>query len=450
MRDAISLLDQVISYTEDKVTVDDVHTIKGTVSNERLLDIAISIKENDSVLAMKKLDELISLGKEAPRLIDNMIQFYRNVLIYKNTNVEEDDQLIFKDERFKELASSLSNNVVFFYIDILNKTMNDMRYTNNGKLFAELALIKLVDPVEKQEIVLSEEIYQLQKEIEMLKEEMHKIELKKPTEEFNFDQFNEIIEEKKEAKEFNTQIEEDDRSDDLTEEDIENDEYDETKEIEEEISEESHEEQSNLFALNEEEDAQENKETTRNLDTVKKEETKQEVEKRDYKTYDIRYIEDILNNADREIKIQMNQRWYDIERFSSNEQMNYAKMITDGRLVATDGQMIIIEYPSASLCNRMMKPSTKKQTTKLLSDYYKREIDYLAIPKEVWEEKSQEFIRKWKNKEKNIKLSPINYPGLKELPKMTEEVEDMQPDSVKDALDMFGDDFVKVKKESKR
>jgi DNA polymerase-3 subunit gamma/tau len=450
MRDAISLLDQVISYTEDKVTVDDVHTIKGTVSNERLLDIAISIKENDSVLAMKKLDELISLGKEAPRLIDNMIQFYRNVLIYKNTNVEEDDQLIFKDERFKELASSLSNNVVFFYIDILNKTMNDMRYTNNGKLFAELALIKLVDPVEKQEIVLSEEIYQLQKEIEMLKEEMHKIELKKPTEEFNFDQFNEIIEEKKEAKEFNTQIEEDDRSDDLTEEDIENDEYDETKEIEEEISEESHEEQSNLFALNEEEDAQENKETTPNLDTVKKEETKQEVEKRDYKTYDIRYIEDILNNADREIKIQMNQRWYDIERFSSNEQMNYAKMITDGRLVATDGQMIIIEYPSASLCNRMMKPSTKKQTTKLLSDYYKREIDYLAIPKEVWEEKSQEFIRKWKNKEKNIKLSPINYPGLKELPKMTEEVEDMQPDSVKDALDMFGDDFVKVKKESKR
>jgi DNA polymerase-3 subunit gamma/tau len=450
MRDAISLLDQVISYTEDKVTVDDVHTIKGTVSNERLLDIAISIKENDSVLAMKKLDELISLGKEAPRLIDNMIQFYRNVLIYKNTNVEEVDQLIFKDERFKELASSLSNNVVFFYIDILNKTMNDMRYTNNGKLFAELALIKLVDPVEKQEIVLSEEIYQLQKEIEMLKEEMHKIELMKPTEEFNFDQFNEIIEEKKEAKEFNTQIEEDDRSDDLTEEDIENDEYDETKEIEEEISEESHEEQSNLFALNEEEDAQENKETTPNLDTVKKEETKQEVEKRDYKTYDIRYIEDILNNADREIKIQMNQRWYDIERFSSNEQMNYAKMITDGRLVATDGQMIIIEYPSASLCNRMMKPSTKKQTTKLLSDYYKREIDYLAIPKEVWEEKSQEFIRKWKNKEKNIKLSPINYPGLKELPKMTEEVEDMQPDSVKDALDMFGDDFVKVKKESKR
>jgi hypothetical protein len=146
----------------------------------------------------------------------------------------------------------------------------------------------------------------------------------------------------------------------------------------------------------------------------------------------------------------MNQRWYDIERFSSNDQMNYAKMITDGRLVATDGQMIIIEYPSASLCNRMMKPSTKYEPTKLLSDDYKREIDYLAIPKEVWEEKSQEFIQKWKNKETNIKLSPINYPGLKELPKMTEEVEDLQPDSVKDALDMFGDDFVKVKKESKK
>lgn len=145
----------------------------------------------------------------------------------------------------------------------------------------------------------------------------------------------------------------------------------------------------------------------------------------------------------------MNQRWYDIERFASNEQMNFAKMITDGRLVATDGQMIIIEYPSASVCNRMMKPATKKLATKLLSDYYKRSIDYLALPKDVWEEKSQEFIKKWKNKETNITLSPINYPGLKELPKITEEVEDLQPDSVKDALDIFGD-IVKVKKESKK
>ncbi len=462
MRDAISLLDQVISYTEDKVKVDDVHAIKGTVSNEKLLDIAWSIKENDSIMAMKKLDELISLGKEAPRLIDNMIQFYRNVLIYKNTNVEDDEQLVYKEERFKELASSLSNNVVFFYIEVLNKTLNDMKFSNNGKLFAELALIKLVDPIEKQELVIEDEIYLLKKEIASLKEDIHKKSFEAKTEEFNFDQFNDLIDEstksKDEQKNMNdeevTSKEEQDKETTKLNQDIDKDideeiEDESVKETDKEKEPQMDKEQESLFELEAQEVVGE-KDESNHLDIVDTEETKQATDdKKEYKTYDIRYVEDVLNNADREIKIQMNQKWYDIERFASNEQMNFAKMITDGRLVATDGQMIIIEYPSASLCNRMMKPSTKKAATKLLGEYYKREIDYLALPKDVWEEKSQEFIKKWKNKETNIKLSPINYSGLKELPKIAEEVEDLQPDSVKDALDMFGD-IVKVKKESKK
>jgi len=462
MRDAISLLDQVISYTEDQVKVDDVHAIKGTVSNEKLLDIAWAIKENDSVLAMKKLDELISLGKEAPRLIDNMIQFYRNVLIFKNTNVEEEEQLLYKEDRFKELVSSLSNNLVFFYIEVLNKTLNDMKFSNNGKLFAELALIKLVDPIEKQEINLNDQLFQLKKELEDLKEEFDKRPLSPSKEDFDFEQFNEMMDQKleKETREkaLNEQEriepqtleieDQDDESEEVSADLVEEDIVEEEEGVQEEQTEEEFEEtpeQEDLFKLQEDQTMQEENNVSDRFD---KEEPVQQ-EKKDYKTYDIRYVEDVLNNADREIKIQMNQRWYDIERFASNEQMNFAKMITDGRLVATDGQMIIIEYPSASLCNRMMKPATKKLATTLLSDYYKRTIDYLALPKDVWEEKSQEFIRKWKNKETNIKLSPINYPGLKELPRITEEVEDMQPDSVKDALDMFGD-IVKVKKESKK
>lgn len=455
MRDAISLLDQVISYTEDEVKVDDVHAIKGTVSNEKLLDIALAIRDNDSVLAMKKLDELISMGKEAPRLVDNLIQFYRNVLIYKNTNTEDEEQLLFKEERFKDLASSLSNNLVFFYIDILNKTLNDMKFSNNGKLLAELALIKLVDPIEKQEIVFGEELHRLKNELAELKEEIERSKEQQKTE-FDFEQFNKMMDEKAEFEQNQHKLKDEEvlppKSSNVEETtELDSDEEYDSETTEEDIDDE-HFGDEQAFNTDEEDhilDNQENLFEVDNAAEINQEEERINKERNDYKTYDIRYVEDVLNNADREIKIQMNQRWYDIERFASNEQMNFAKMITDGRLVATDGQMIIIEYPSASVCNRMMKPATKKLATKLLSDYYKRSIDYLALPKDVWEEKSQEFIKKWKNKETNITLSPINYPGLKELPKITEEVEDLQPDSVKDALDIFGD-IVKVKKESKK
>ena len=99
--------------------------------------------------AIRHLDELISSGKEAVRLVENLIKFYRDLLIYKNTNTSEEDQLLYSNAEFIELANKLSNNLVFFYIDILNKSQTDMKWTNNAKLYMELALIKMVDKVFK-------------------------------------------------------------------------------------------------------------------------------------------------------------------------------------------------------------------------------------------------------------------------------------------------------------
>ncbi len=121
-------------------------------------------------------------------------------------------------------------------------------------------------------------------------------------------------------------------------------------------------------------------------------------------------------------------------------------MITEGRLVATDGKMIIIQYANPSICNRMMKPEIKEKIIKMLSTFFSTEINYLALPEVVWQEKSQEFIKKWKQGEKDIKLSPIDHPELRDMPTIDHEVEDMTPDSVKEAISLFGSDIVKVKK----
>ena len=180
------------------------------------------------------------------------------------------------------------------------------------------------------------------------------------------------------------------------------------------------------------------------FNTAPKESEKPAVEP--YKTFDIRYVEDVLNNANREVKIAMNMKWFDIERNALHSDLSYARMITEGRLVATNNKMVIIEYVSPSICNRMMKPEIKEQIVKILCAFYNKEIDYLALPKQVWEEKSQEFIQKWKQGQKNINLSPINHPDLKEMPHINHNIDDMTPDSVKEAINMFGSDFVSVKK----
>jgi DNA polymerase-3 subunit gamma/tau len=441
MRDAISLLDQVVSYSNQNVTTSDVHAIRGTVSNELLLKIANAIYENNSVEAIKQLDDLIMLGKEAPRLVENLIKFYRDVLIYKNVNTEYDDHLIYKDENFIELSKKISNNMIFYYIECLNKAQNDMKWTSNAKLYMELALIKMVDKVEKQEIYYDDEISSLNTKIDVLNEKIDNIDIKpsvvenptidvKPVKEESIAKAVEvpiekveIIQENPEDEEFKDIIEEEAESDDeiiinpkplYTEDDIDRTEKEEVVE------------ETNIF-------------NTPVPEPVVKESIP-------YKTFDIRYVEDVLNNAKREVKVTMNMKWYDIERATDSSDLTYAKMITEGRLVATDGRMIIIQYSNASICNRMMKPEIKGKIIEMLSDFFDVEIDYLALPEVVWQEKSQEFIKKWKRGEKNIKLTPIRHPELRDMPTIDHEVEDMTPDSVKEAISLFGSDIVKVKK----
>lgn len=443
MRDAISLLDQVISYSDTNVCVEDVHTIRGTVSSDKLLNIANAIYDNNSVEAIKQLDDLILLGKEAPRLVENLIKFYRDLLIFKNVNTEEDDKLIFTDIDFIELSKKLSNNMIFYYIDCLNKAQNDMKRTSNAKLYMELALIKMVDKVEKQEIVYEDEIATLKSEIAMLSEKIDNIDINpiiKQEPKVIEKEVEHIFEEPKQEIEETPELVEEKAIEPIIEEKVE------TKDesiIEKIVDPKPLYTEDDIDKSEIEKDPVEVEENNLFNSPVPE---KEEIEEIPYSTYDIRYVEDILNNAKREIKVTMNMKWYDIERASSTLDLSFAKMITEGRLVATDGNMIIIQYSNPSICNRMMKPEIKEKIMKILSDFYNANIDYLALPEVVWQEKSQEFIKKWKRGETNIKLSPINHPALRDMPTIDYEVEDMTPDSVKEAINMFGSDIVKVKK----
>lgn len=418
MRDAISLLDQVVSYTDKQVTVEDVHDIKGTVSNQRLLTIAAAIYDNNSIDAINQMDDLINLGKESPRLVENLIQFYRDMLVFKNVDHFENEQLIYQDETFVELAGKISNNLLFFYIDVLNKAQQDMKWTNNSKLYMELALIKMVDKVEKQELVFEDEIISLQKTIQELHGKV--IELEEQMEQ-SYEQRTMIKEpEVQQQVPAETKVVEEPVEDDVVQNDdvvTEEAEVQEEPEVEEETS---------IFDYEE-----------------------PEIQKEPYKTFDIRFVEDVLNDANREIKIAMNKRWFDIEREASNADMAYAKMITEGRLVATNGELIIIEYPTAAVCNKMMKPDVREKITTMLSDFFKTTIDYMALPTVVWQEKSQEFIKRWRQGETNIKLSPIDNPNLRDIQPTNRDYSDMTPDSVKEAVNIFGYDTVKVKKGDK-
>ena len=422
MRDAISLLDQVVSYSEEKITVEDVHAIKGSISDNAIIEVAEALEDNDIVKAVSLLDQLISQGKEAHKLVDDFIRFYRDILMVKNTRVNASDRLLYSNDRFNELASKLSNARVFYYIDILHDTQLKIRYSGNAKLYLELAFVKMVDEMQKQQTLSIEKIRKLEDDFALFKTKI--------------EETLEMIQETA----YHSKDEEDDFDKrDFFDLDEESSDEDLPKETPEKIEKET--------PVSEEKTLK-----TSDQKSDNDQEYYQRFANKTYKTFDIEYVEDVLNTASREIKIDMVKKWYDIERKTEGKDLEYAKMITKGNLVATNGSMIIVSYDSYPMCNHVMKPSLKARLIELLEDYYGRKMMFMALPEDLWEVISKEFIGKYRNRQDDnefIRLTPIDHPRLVEKEDEKEDYQDVESESVKEAKDLFGD-IVKVKKQGDR
>ncbi|SHT61798.1 DNA polymerase III subunit gamma/tau DNAZ/X [Mycobacteroides abscessus subsp. abscessus] len=144
MRDALSLLDQAISFSRDEVTVEDALTVTGSVSQGLLNQLATAIKERDAAKALEALEELLFLGKDPSRFIEDFILYYRDMLLFKAApNLEESFERVLLDEDFKQIAEALNQEDIYQIIETLNKSQQEMRWTNHPRIFLEVAVVKL-------------------------------------------------------------------------------------------------------------------------------------------------------------------------------------------------------------------------------------------------------------------------------------------------------------------
>ncbi|NHC43143.1 DNA polymerase III subunit gamma/tau [Bacillus sp. MM2020_1] len=153
MRDALSLLDQAISYSEDQVSIEDALTVTGSVSQGFLNKLALAFREKDVASGLEALDELLFHGKDPMRFIEDLILFYRDMLLYKTApNLEESLERVMLDEDFRVMAETISMDQIYQLIDLLNKTQQEMRWTNHPRIFLEVAIVKLCQMEAKQTV----------------------------------------------------------------------------------------------------------------------------------------------------------------------------------------------------------------------------------------------------------------------------------------------------------
>ena len=144
MRDALSLLDQVVSFSGDEMTVEDALLVTGSISQDMFYGIAEALLAKDIGQALTLLEQLVRDGKDPVRLVEDFITFFRDLLLIQTApDLHDMLELATHEPRFEELAQRFEPTTLYNWIDILSKTQQEMRFSNHTKIYMETALLKM-------------------------------------------------------------------------------------------------------------------------------------------------------------------------------------------------------------------------------------------------------------------------------------------------------------------
>ncbi|MBE1557045.1 DNA polymerase III subunit gamma/tau [Sporosarcina limicola] len=145
MRDALSMLDQVVSFSGEKLTIEDALLVTGSIGEDIFYQLAEALLAKDAGVVLSLLDRLITEGKDVSRLAEDLITFFRDLLLLRTApELKGLLELVSGDERFMEMAKAFNPDVLYSFIDILSKTQQEMRFSNHAKVYIESALLKMI------------------------------------------------------------------------------------------------------------------------------------------------------------------------------------------------------------------------------------------------------------------------------------------------------------------
>lgn len=171
MRDALSLLDQAISFADNEVTENDIYQVSGSVSKANLMSLIKNILEKNTADGFSLLNEMVEDGKEISKIVSDLISILRDILIEKNVVFDSDRPTKY----LEDMSKQFSNDRIYFYLDILNQTQNDIKWSSQKRAYLELAMIKMIDHQQLNKVENNEQIELLNNRIASLEFELSKL-----------------------------------------------------------------------------------------------------------------------------------------------------------------------------------------------------------------------------------------------------------------------------------
>jgi len=151
LRDALSLMDQVLSYCVNQVNIDQVRNIFGILPSQVFYKILRNIRTGETKAIIDELHLIFEQGTELQEMLNNLLEFLRISILRKNGiapgEINPEEYGI-----YDEIANSFSLNELLYIISSLIQTRADIRTSSNPQLILEVVMVKLSQMDEMQDL----------------------------------------------------------------------------------------------------------------------------------------------------------------------------------------------------------------------------------------------------------------------------------------------------------
>jgi len=147
MRDAESTLDQLISFCGDKIEEPDVLSMFGLTAQKQLLELSLAVLGGQIETALRLLNELAKGGKDLGRLLSDLLNHFRNLLIFQvsrgDLNLLEVSEA--EASSLREQSAMADVNALTRIMEVLATAESRLRDAASKKILVEVTLLKAIE-----------------------------------------------------------------------------------------------------------------------------------------------------------------------------------------------------------------------------------------------------------------------------------------------------------------
>ena len=141
MRDAIGLLDQVSSFNEDSITIDDIYQISGSVPFKKIYELIDSYINEDIENILKTTEEIYNEGKDFIKLTFDMLSIFKDVLIYYRAPKYFENLNKLNFDEIKKIKEKIDISDLELIIEKLENLSRELKLSDYPRILLEMFLI---------------------------------------------------------------------------------------------------------------------------------------------------------------------------------------------------------------------------------------------------------------------------------------------------------------------